>query len=211
MVPCTVTAGTEVLFVVGNTNLNTGDAAAQALMEDQLGLTVVPIASNQSQPTDADGRALVVISSTVSATQTNTKFRDVSVPVVLWEDLVYDEMNMATTGGLGDATDSTAVEIVDPSHPLAAGLAGTPAILTVGGDVGYGDPLAGALVAATVVGTPAQAAVFAYDTGSDMYNGATAQARRVALPFGDFGLAFATPDGERLALVAFCWAMELYP
>ena len=52
---------------------------------------------------DATGKALVIISSTVSAGTVGTKFRDVAVPVITWETALYAPMNM-TDGSLSSTT-----------------------------------------------------------------------------------------------------------
>jgi hypothetical protein len=209
-VPCSG-AGLEVLFVVGNTTLGVGDAAVRDWLEAQLGFTVSIVDDTASQTSDADGKALVVISSTCDSPEVGTKFTDVAVPIATGEVALYDDLNMTSATGWNVHTGQTALDVVDPTHPLAAGLDGTLTLFTAASDVGSAAAQSSAAVVATLAGDDSRAVLFAYETGAAMYGGFTAPARRLGLPYRDLGPDRATEDAERLGLVAFCWAAGLYP
>ena len=75
---------------------------------------------------DANEKGLVVISSTGTSTDVNTKFRTTQVPVLTWENALYDDLGM--TGNAAADHNATAnqtqVQIVNAAHPLAAGHGG---------------------------------------------------------------------------------------
>ncbi|MEJ7617783.1 MAG: hypothetical protein WKF30_12660 [Pyrinomonadaceae bacterium] len=83
----------SVLFVVGSVTLNRGDTAIKNRLESK-GYALIIKAESDSTTADANGKSLVVISSTVTSGQVNTKFRDVAVPVVTYEALIFDDMGM---------------------------------------------------------------------------------------------------------------------
>ncbi|MEL7021974.1 MAG: HYR domain-containing protein, partial [Bacteroidota bacterium] len=74
----------EVLFVVGRLNLNSGDRAAKERLE-HLGLNVTLVDDDFSQTSDANGKGLIVVSSTVSSGRVKAKYRDLAIPFVTWE------------------------------------------------------------------------------------------------------------------------------
>ena len=85
----TTTATRNILFVTGSATLNTSESALKTRME-HLGFTVTVKAAGSNQntavkTTDADGKAAVVISSTVTPNNVAAKFRHVPVPVMLWK------------------------------------------------------------------------------------------------------------------------------
>lgn len=71
----------NVLFVVESTWLNSGDNWAKNRMQT-LGLNVTVKTATSAIASDANGKGLVVISSTVNSTDIGTKFTNVTVPVV---------------------------------------------------------------------------------------------------------------------------------
>ena len=85
----TTTATRNILFVTGASTPNTSESALKTRMEN-LGFTVTvkQAGSNQNSAvntSDAYGKAAVVISSTVTPANVLAKFRNVVVPVMLWE------------------------------------------------------------------------------------------------------------------------------
>ena len=61
-----VSAQKQVLFVVGDPNLNSSDSTVNAIMTGELGYSVTVIDDNVATASDANGKDLVLISSTVS-------------------------------------------------------------------------------------------------------------------------------------------------
>jgi alpha-tubulin suppressor-like RCC1 family protein len=196
------------LFVVGNTNLGSGDLAVKnRLQSPSLGLTVTVVKDSSSTTAMATGKTVVVISSTVSPTSVNTKFRDVAVPVVTWESAIFDDMKMTGTASgtdFGTTTSQTQVAIATPSHPLAAGLTGTVAV-SASSTFDWGVVAATGVKAATIVSNTSRATVFGYELGSTMV-GLAAPARRVGLFLFDTTAASLTANGWSLFDAAINWA-----
>jgi hypothetical protein len=190
-----------VLFVVANTGLPTVGDQAVADRLDALGFDVLIIGASAAAAADADGKALVVISSNVSTTALGTKFEDVPQPVIIYKPWAYDAMEM--TPGNGASTTVTAVDIIDPAHPLAAGLTGTVSIVTTDQRVATGVPAGGAAVIATANGA---ATLFAFSTGATMDDGTPAEGCRIGFPAFHETPAFYTADGWLLFDTAVHWS-----
>jgi hypothetical protein len=156
---------------------------------------------------DAVGKALVVVSPAVSASDVNTKLRDVAVPVVVFEHALFPHMGMTGTAAgthFGRAM-GQAIAIANAGHPLAGGLMGTVMVSSVSGYVNWGVPAPSAAVVATLPGDGARAALFGYEADAAMA-GLAAPARRVGF-FAGTGVS-ANLEGNGLALLdaAIRWA-----
>src|SRR5688572_18383850 len=89
-------AAREALMVVGTVSipdLNASDAAIQAKLE-ALGFVVTVVQAPASTTAQANGKALVLISSTVASGDVANKFRGAVVPVINWEQAVQDDFAM---------------------------------------------------------------------------------------------------------------------
>lgn len=199
------------LFVVA-ANLNPGDNAVKTRLEN-LGFTVtVKVANNNLVTADADGKAVVVISSTVNDGSVTDKFRYVAVPVVSWESAVLDDLGMtaATSGNFGTTNVAqTNVNIVSPAHPMAAGLSGSVAVASPGTNFTWGIPNLNALTIAALTDEPTKFVIFGYESGATMFS-LDAPARRVALFMTDVTAGnFGTTNGGPLFDAAIRWATEV--
>ncbi|MEM8931116.1 MAG: PKD domain-containing protein [Acidobacteriota bacterium] len=201
-------AARSALMVVGNVALGAGDRAIHdRLVAD--GWSVLPIDDGASTTGDATGHDLVLISSTVSSNQVQAKFRDVPVPVLVWEPYVLDDLGMTgTTSGLdyGSETGQTAVTIRDPGHPLSASFDGSVTITSTAGKLTYGRAGAGATGVSRVGTRRERLGTLAYETGDTMV-GHVAPARRVSTFLSDTTAASLTVDGWALVDAAVCWAV----
>ena len=88
-----ITVNSPALLVAGSTTLNASDAAVKARMEALNNVVTVKDAASVTSA-DANGKALVVISSTVTPASVGTKFRTVAVPVITWESGLFTNMGM---------------------------------------------------------------------------------------------------------------------
>jgi Bacterial Ig domain/Carboxypeptidase regulatory-like domain/IPT/TIG domain/Beta-propeller repeat/Bacterial TSP3 repeat len=213
----TTTATRNILFVTGSSTLNTSESAFKTRMEN-LGFTVTVKAAGSNnntavKTTDADGKAAVVISSTVTPNNVAVKFRHVPVPVILWEAdlLVYQGMTGAVSGtDFGTTTNQTQVSIVDAAHPLAAGLAGTVSVVSTASSFTWGKPNANAAKIASLTGDSTRSTIFGYETGAAMPGlpapGLPAPARRVAFFLTDTNGVNLTANGAALFDAAIKWA-----
>jgi hypothetical protein len=190
------------LLVVGDPAVVGGDVAVRSRLV-ALGYTVTVVDDGLSTPADATGKRVVVISSTSSSANVNTKFRTVGVPVITWETALYDDLGMTAATGTFVAGQQNVV-IAAPGHPLAAGLTGTVSVTSTAGELGQGSPNANATVVARLPGATT-ASTFAYEAGAAM-PGLAAPARRLALFMGDVTATTFTASGTALFDAAIAWA-----
>jgi regulation of enolase protein 1 (concanavalin A-like superfamily) len=199
--------GKAILFVGSSVPLEARD---QALVNRLTGQSHTVVARSQSdaQTSDAAGKDLVIISDSVTSTSVNTKFRDVIQPVMNWEPSLYDDMMMAgpTFGtDYGDQSSQTSLAILDPAHPLAAGLAGGPQTTNSAELYFWAAPGAEADKVAAISGDASRISIFAYEAGQAMV-GMNAPGRRVGF-FNGYGGDF-TANGWALFDAATTWAMN---
>ncbi|HSB10514.1 MAG TPA: hypothetical protein VLM38_13585 [Blastocatellia bacterium] len=196
------------LFVVGSTSLTTSDAAVKSRLEG-LGYSVTVKSANNSATTDANSTNLIVISSTVNPSQVNTKFRDVTVPVIVYESALFDDMKMTGTKStdFGSTTGQSVIQIVDASHSIASGLSGSVAVVSTGDTFSWGVPSPYAQKIATLSSNSARATIFAYENGATMV-GQVAPARRVGVFLSDTVPQNLTADGWKLFDGAVDWSVK---
>jgi hypothetical protein len=198
------------LFVVGNTTLGAGDAAVQARLV-ALGFTVTVVKDSTAQTSDATGKQLVVISSTVTSANVGPKFTTVAVPVLDWESALLDDLKMTSTSNtdFGIQGNQTTVQIGGPANDfMTAGLTGSVAVTSAAATFSWGKPPgkpnANATVLATL-GDATRSVIFRYDTNDQMF-GQTAPERRVAFFLEDATASLLTAAGTSLLDAAIRWA-----
>ncbi|MCB9155195.1 MAG: PQQ-dependent sugar dehydrogenase [Caldilineae bacterium] len=171
-----------------------------------LGYTVTVQDDNFVQTSDANGRQLVIISSSVTSTNIGFKFTSAPVAVITWEDSLYDELRMTLDGatGHGIQTAQQVVTVAGGQHPLTAGLSGPITASDPAAIFSWGAPTASAIQAATLSGDNTKAAIFGYDTGAAMTT-LNAPARRVGFLIGTANF---TGNGWSLFDAAVNWALE---
>jgi len=129
----TVTMGAEILFISALDGAEAGaDDELKAFMEG-LGHTVTYLDDNEDEATTEAAAAaadLVFISESVGSGNVNTEITEVEVPMIVNEMWAWDEMGLTHGGGADELVVTTNIEIVNPVHPLAAGLSGSVALLT---------------------------------------------------------------------------------
>ena len=171
----------------------------------------VSVADMKDSPSAADGKDVVVISSTVKANVLGGRYADVKVPIVSFENDVLDDMNMSAKRrgvDFGDVEDQHYVKLVNVPHPLAAGLpAGSVELFKQGVGMGWGIPGAGATTIATLHGAPDKASIFAYEKGATMDHEVLAPARRVYLPIDYNAWGDLTGNGTKLVNAALAWSL----
>ena len=168
------------LLVVGDTALSKSDTQLKSSLV-RLGFTVVTRDGSAATAADALGRALVVISGSSWSDDVGAKFRDVTVPVVVFDDALFGPMKLTGTRSgtdYGQLDNQTHLMIIDDTHPLAGGLSGLVTVANANIQLSWGVPSAAAVKVATIVDQPTHFTIFAYPEGSTMV-GMTAPARRV--------------------------------
>jgi phosphodiesterase/alkaline phosphatase D-like protein len=203
--------GKTVLFVPGDTPMHEYDEAIAQYLRN-MGFNVVVIEDDYVTAGDAYGKDLIVISERISSVLLGKTFTDVPVPIVCLEWRSYIELGMTDYGSgtnYGEDPTTDSVDILDPSHPLAAGLSGTVKVYNSIGYIIWGKPSANASVVACVHGKPEEIAIFGYETGAEMIFG-TAPARRVG-PFLYWAkINDMTSGGRALFDASIRWAMDNY-
>jgi glucose/arabinose dehydrogenase len=193
------------LLVVPSAPLGPADAAVRSRL-DALGYVPVVQPAATSAATQARGRALVLVSSTVDSRDVAAKFRDVLTPVLSWEPEVYDDLGMtgAVPGTDFGASPGQRLNIATPSHPLAAGQTGIVGVSKETTPMSWGQPAITSVVIARIAGGP-RIAIFAYEKGARMV-GVTAPGRRVGFFFGDTAAEEPTLQGWALFDAAVKWS-----
>ncbi len=170
------------------------------------GARVRQVRADSSVVADADGMDFLVISSTIMSGD-GAKYRDVTIPVLHWEQALQDEFEMSHSNGTAGAQMS--VSIVDPEHAMAAGLSGTVDVYNVADGFSYGIPTGVVEVVATVPGDPERAVLYGYESGAEMENGLIAPARRAFIFLDDNSYDKLTPEGLSLFDAAVDWALDV--
>ncbi|MBW2428015.1 MAG: putative Ig domain-containing protein, partial [Deltaproteobacteria bacterium] len=201
----------EVLLVVRDLALIRGDRAIKNHLEAQG--YIVGVTTNESAlPSDALGKDLIIVSSTGSSSAISSTFRDVAVGVIVYEGYIYDDMGFTgPTGGVDYGFDNfqVQVEILEDTHPLAAGLSGIVTVVDNGeGFFTWGSPNSNAAQIARVVSDPSKISIFAYEQGAIMDDGFAAPHRRVGMFLGDYTASHFTAEGWQLFDAAVGWALS---
>jgi hypothetical protein len=144
----------------------------------------------------------VWISGRTSNGAMGTRLQSLTKPIVTHKAFNYSNLKLATAAS---APAGTTVDVVDASHPLAAGLAAGPVtVLSTADSLGAGTPAASAAIVAT---TASGSAVFAYLPGAAMVDGFVAPACRVALPYEFNATTILTADGWSFVDAAADWVL----
>lgn len=204
------------LFVASSTTLSNADNQLRNRLEI-LGLQVTVKSASAATSADANGKVLVVISSTVTPSSVNTKFRNVAVPVLTWESELYDDLGMTPTssGSFGTQSGQKSLTLT-AGHPLAAGLSGTQLVFnepntpSLTSTFNWGKPNSNAARVAATVGDSTRIAVFGYPAGAAM-PGLVAPARRVGFFAGDTSATNFTSNGWALFEAAVNWSLSSAP
>jgi hypothetical protein len=197
-----------VLFVVGDAgSLGASDIAIRNRLQTY-GYTVQVVSDELSDATNAVGKVLVITASTVSASQVNTKFGGVAVPVINWEYGLEDDYGVTADANTARyfTVSQTNLNIVGPGHPMAAGLpAGVRTVATVAGDFSWGEPGGIPIIIARLNDGSSHPCLYAYEAGAAMSRG-VAPARRVHLFLQNTTFESLNADGLKLFDAAVGWA-----
>jgi hypothetical protein len=161
----------------------------------------------------AKGKDLVVISESVNAFEVANKYTLLTIPVIVWENDIYDDMRMTGKRLRVDygtlSPGATAMQLYNAPHPLSAGLsAGKHELLRTPAPINWGRPGLGATIIATLPDQPEKVTIFSYEKGATMEYDYTAPARRLAFFANRNYFDNLTPDGLALFDAAFLWAVS---
>jgi len=195
------------LLMAGSATLGAADEAVRIRLEEK-GYAVVWDIPSVTTAAKAEGKAVLLISSTIRDVALGARFRNVITPIVTWETHQFDDLAMtrAAAGSFGVKANQRRLDIAHPAHPLAAGLSGRVTVTTAPASFAWGKPAASAAVVARLTGDPDRAAIFGYEQGAAMVGGLTAPGRRVGIFLGDATANSLTPRGWALFDAAVRWA-----
>ena len=192
--------GNDIDDVTPGFQAGVGDAAIVSRL-NALGHTVTAVDDLASLTSDAAGKSLVIISSTVTSGNVLAKYKDVLVPVINYEPAVYDDMMM--TGDVdgttrGTITGQTQLSITSLSHPITAGLTGLQTVTTAAETFTFGQPTATADILATPAGDATRAVIFVYEKGDLLFDLSAAADKRIGFFLNDNVASVLTPVGGQL-------------
>jgi hypothetical protein len=126
------TRAAEILMVGNDPGPSFGDdGAVFDYLSGVLGHDVIYLAGADATRTDGESVDLIVISSTLGSGAVRGKFTGLATPILNWEEAIMDgttaagNLSMGAGGENGRANPGNVLQILNPSHPLAAGLSGT--------------------------------------------------------------------------------------
>ena len=144
----------------------------------------------------------------------NALLRTAPVPVVLADPTLFRSGDLTgTVSGThyGEQLNQTQVNIVDPSHPMAAGLSGSQTVVSSAEAFNWGVAGSAAAKVATLTGDAGKATIFGYEVGKPMAGGSSAPDRRVGLYLGLSSGTALTAAGGALFDAAILWAASSDP
>jgi hypothetical protein len=245
----TAPTGKNVLMVVGDGNgtvakgMGPGDQFLKNRLQTLLGEHVTMMADTTAKPMllqAANAADLVIMCESLLSGNVLATLKPSTTPILSYEAFLQDDFGMVDTSGKVSpptaaggcdpgmppaCTYGTLVvdhmDIVNPTHPLAAGLpTGTVKLYTTPGDpardpggleVNWGKVGTGAEVIATLTGFPTAATFYVYRKGATLFDGTKAAAMRMQLWFEDDNttgtLNLSTPDGFKLFDNAVTYAL----
>lgn len=201
----------EALFVVGKVDpsLAPGDLAVQDRLV-RLGFRVTPVKEDVATAERARGKALVLISESTRSDLIGGRLRDVPVPILNCEPHLNYTLMLSRREGLPTEhfakTRRFRIRILNPEHPLAAGLKDMARVYEPRGTVGWGLPAEAATLVAASDDNPEHIAIFAYEKGAEV-RGERLAGRRVSFFLSDTtqDATLLTPDGWQLFDAAVRW------
>ena len=172
---------------------------------------VATVLESESELSELSRADLVIVSSTTRSSEIAAQLRTCTAPVICWETWLYPDMGLTKTRQRVDYSyeeTGQRLAIRDADHQLAAGLTGIVEVYRTPYKLGWGIPLEGVHVIASVDGKPDEAAVFCVERGT-MLGQLTVPAPRVGFFFFDDPVTEGglTPDGWKLFDAAVKWCL----
>lgn len=213
----------KILFVGNSGGPTSGaDGAVMTHLTDRFGSAAVLgdegvfyMQGSASATADAALVDAIIISATLGSGSVRGKFQDVPQGVLNWEQALTrqraGEFNLSENGATSG--NQTQIDIVDPSHPLAAGLSGTVTVTTSPQTMSHGnDGLgAGVVLVANLTVDANEHGIMAAEAGADLLGGNTAAGRRVMFFLENNNFDELTPDGILLFDAATDWTINVIP
>jgi len=207
LVSSSVVSADKLILIGKNDPINNNDLILMERLQG-FGLEVEYHSEPEAHPVDLTGAACVYISESVTSGNIGTAYTDVTIPVITSEGGLIDDLGMGVGQNSGDVT---AIEIVDPNHPITRGFSGQVEILSEPGIFTGATELEGDVqILATLADGSGWPRLFVYDEGAQM-QGMTAPARRVFVFNHQEVNALLNEDGWTLIKHAVEWALSIEP
>jgi len=176
----------------------------------------VELARGSDVPDDgstANGRDLIIETSTLGSGTVEVdgvgKFKFLPIPAMDWEASSVDAFGFQeANANPGTTASQTQVNIVDPSHPIAAGFPKGPVTVSTAETYSQAQPV-GAKIVGTLASDPTQAILFAYEKGDKGFAGFAMPERRVFFFFQDNTAVAATENGWKLFDASVNWLLRI--
>jgi hypothetical protein len=202
-----------ITFVIGALPGNGSETAIMNRLR-AAGFVVTAVDDDSALPAGINDSSLILVCST-SGSGNITKYRDVPVPILNWEWAAYDGLGMTEADGQTIDNSETQIEIVDPKHPLAAGLpAGLRTVFSApAAQFASAEPVPTGKIVALAADGSGRAALFAFEKGDALSEavvpGLKAPARRVGFFLGGDTFNTLNADGLKLFDAAVSYALNL--
>jgi hypothetical protein len=199
----------QVLFVVGNTTLNSGDLAIKNRLTGTLGLEVKVVSPATWSDSDPDGVDLIIFSATVDHNAFQPGWmKSMNTPMVVLEPQFQDDLGM-TPGGSSLGTASATQLRVVLSDPLSAGLAinTNHTVVNSSQTVNWGKPAAAAKKVARLTSDTTKFSIYRYDANAILSDSTAAAGRRVGFFLNSNTAAALNANGQKLLDAAIKWAI----
>ena len=199
--------GADVLFIVGQKKMKAIDSHIKTSLIDK-GFSVTVRKDYAVSVEDTLDKDLLIISDSVVANKIQIDLRDLHVPLICSEAMLFDDLGMtrqARFKDFGRKTRQQYVQVVKSDHPLAAALADDVQVSTQGLFMGWGVPSDDAIKVAKMRGNQDRYPIFAYDAGAKMPDQA-APAKRVGFFLNNNTKGDITDQGWALFDAAVDWA-----
>jgi hypothetical protein len=199
----------RIVFVVGDTNLSRADAAVrQRLRATELRVSVVDDGALTSRVIDdLDDAELVVLSASVSTRSVRKKLARVDAPLLTWASRLHASNGLSSERA-GSTERTTALRIVSPSHPLAAGRSGRVVVTTEPETLSFGTAPSSATVIARPTGSSKQSVIHTFEPGDRLTNGSEAPSCRTTFFLSVTSARRLTANGRALLDAAIDHALD---
>lgn len=176
----------------------------------------VELARGEDVPDDGStalGRDLIIETSSLGSGTVEVdgigKFRTLTIPALNWEASSVDAFGFQeANANPGTTASQTQVNIVDNTHPIAAGFAKGLVTVSTAETFSQAQPV-GAKIVGTLATDPTQAILFAYEKGDKGFNDFVMPERRVFFFFQDNTASVATDNGWKLFDASVNWLLRL--
>ncbi|HKQ68212.1 MAG TPA: hypothetical protein VJT73_02685 [Polyangiaceae bacterium] len=169
----------------------------------------------------AEAADLVLITESPLSTNVKGDLRPVTKPILSYEAFLQDNLGFAVGSpgdpglppqfGFGVKMSDDSIDIVNPAHPLAAGLSGKVKVYSALKEITWATVAPTAEVVATLSGDTRGASIYVYHTGAKLFDGTNAAALRVNLFLEDDNTTgtpnLMTADGLKLFDTAVAYSL----